>query len=163
MSSLADIVYLPRPRDIRPAAGSFFPRPGMAIALKDGAALHLPTARLLQDAAERYLGMHWPLKAGGDNAGIVLASPAEELATQHYRLTVAAGGAVISAGDAAGLFYGVMTLVQVMRESRGPLPAGTIVDGPDFPVRGVMLDISRDRVPTMETLFRLVDELSAMR
>jgi hypothetical protein len=35
-----------------------------------------------------------------------------------------------------------------------------IEDWPDFPVRGVMLDISRDKVPTMATLFSLVDRLA---
>ena len=50
-----------------------------------------------------------------------------------------------------------------MGESRGPLPAGTIIDSPDFAVRGVMLNIARDRIPTMDTLYCLVDELAAMK
>lgn len=37
------------------------------------------------------------------------------------------------------------------------LPCLEITDEPDFPNRGVMLDISRDKVPTLETLFSLVD------
>jgi len=35
-----------------------------------------------------------------------------------------------------------------------------INDWPDFPNRGVLLDISRDKVPTMKTLYELVDLLS---
>lgn len=35
-----------------------------------------------------------------------------------------------------------------------------IEDWPDFSVRGVMLDISRDKVPTMSTLFSLIDMLA---
>ena len=38
-----------------------------------------------------------------------------------------------------------------------------IEDWPDFPNRGVMLDISRDKVPTMATLFALVDLLASMK
>ena len=34
----------------------------------------------------------------------------------------------------------------------GSLPVGLVSDHPDLPVRGVMLDISRDKVPTMGTL-----------
>ena len=37
------------------------------------------------------------------------------------------------------------------------------VYAPVLPVRGYMLDISRDKVPTMETLFALVDSLAALR
>jgi len=40
------------------------------------------------------------------------------------------------------------------------LPCLSISDWPDFPARGVMLDISRDKVPTMETLYHLVDLLA---
>ena len=40
------------------------------------------------------------------------------------------------------------------------LPCLTISDWPDFPARGVMLDISRDKVPSMETLYHLVDMLA---
>ncbi len=36
-------------------------------------------------------------------------------------------------------------------------------DAPDFEVRGVMLDVSRTRVPTMETLLALVERLGAWR
>jgi hypothetical protein len=48
----------------------------------------------------------------------------------------------------------------VRRLTGGALPACRITDHPDFLVRGVMLDISRDKVPTMDTLFMLVDMLA---
>ena len=40
------------------------------------------------------------------------------------------------------------------------LPSLEIEDWPDFPARGVMLDISRDKVPPIETLFSLIDLLA---
>jgi hypothetical protein len=45
----------------------------------------------------------------------------------------------------------------------GQLPVGRVRDHPDLPVRGVMLDVSRDKVPTMETLRSLIDRLSAWK
>ena len=38
-----------------------------------------------------------------------------------------------------------------------------IVDWPDYAHRGVMLDITRDRVPTMQTLYALVDLLASLK
>jgi hypothetical protein len=38
-----------------------------------------------------------------------------------------------------------------------------IEDWPDFPNRGVMLDVARDKVPTMDTLRRLVDMFGEMK
>src|SRR4029453_13120330 len=45
----------------------------------------------------------------------------------------------------------------------GRLPVGTVEDWPDVPVRGVMLDVSRDKVPTMETVRALVDRLAGWK
>jgi hypothetical protein len=42
----------------------------------------------------------------------------------------------------------------------GRLPVGKIDDSPDIATRAVMLDISRDKVPTIETLEALIDRLA---
>jgi hypothetical protein len=66
----------------------------------------------------------------------------------------------LEAADEAGEFYGRMTLRQLRRQFGAALPACVIEDWPDFPARGVMLDVSRDKVPTLATLCALVDELA---
>jgi hypothetical protein len=87
------------------------------------------------------------------------------LPPQGYRITLAQdGGVAIDAADDAGAFYARQTLAQLRRQFRdAPLPHGEIEDWPDFPVRGVMLDISRDKVPTMATLFMLVDLFAELK
>lgn len=87
---------------------------------------------------------------------------------QGYRLLVEPNGVFVIGSDAAGLFYGVCTLCQLADIVAGDdeqivLPCLHIEDWPDFPHRGVMLDISRDRVPTMETLYGLVDLLASLK
>lgn len=84
---------------------------------------------------------------------------------QGYYLTIsgpdAPGGPAlrIVANDAPGLFYAAQTLTQLARLAtrNGGIPVCHIVDWPDFPNRGVMLDVARDKVPEMQTLFDLVD------
>jgi hypothetical protein len=94
-----------------------------------------------------------------------LDSGAAGIPAEGYRLTVAPGSVVIEARDAAGAFYANATLRQLIRlhASTGRIPALLIEDGPDFRERGVMLDVSRDKVPTMETLYRLIDELASVK
>ena len=82
---------------------------------------------------------------------------------QGYRLTIEPGGTVLSGADADGLFYGEATLAQLAHLHGGRVPVGTIEDHPDLLVRGVMLDISRDKVPTMDSVLALVDRLSALK
>ena len=52
------------------------------------------------------------------------------------------------------------TLRQLLRQYGRRLPCLKIRDWPDFPRRGVMLDISRGRVPKLETLLELVEHLA---
>src|SRR5262249_13548180 len=82
------------------------------------------------------------------------------LGPQAYQLRITPNQISITAGDAAGAFYAQQTLKQLARQFPDALPCLKIEDHPDFPARGVMLDISRDKVPTMETLFTLVDQLA---
>ncbi|HPU98119.1 MAG TPA: family 20 glycosylhydrolase [Candidatus Hydrogenedentes bacterium] len=84
---------------------------------------------------------------------------------QGYRLEIRQDGIRITGHDEAGIFYGEQTLNQIRRQcaSCSTLPEMTIDDWPDFPHRGVMLDISRDKVPTMETLRMLVDMFAELK
>jgi hypothetical protein len=61
---------------------------------------------------------------------------------------------------AAGLRAAYTTLRQLQRQYGRRLPCMEIRDWPDFPRRGVMLDISRGRVPKLETLLQLVEHLA---
>ncbi|MGA2585095.1 MAG: family 20 glycosylhydrolase [Tepidisphaeraceae bacterium] len=79
---------------------------------------------------------------------------------QGYRLLISPTGIELIGHDSAGLFYGQQTLSQLRRLFGSQLPNLQIEDWPDFPVRGVMLDISRDKVPTMATLLQLVEMLA---
>jgi hexosaminidase len=94
--------------------------------------------------------------------GAVSTARDPSLPAQGYRLTIAGhGGVRLVAADDAGEFYGRATLAQL--ESQGPLPEGVIEDWPDLAVRGVMLDVSRDKVPTIETLEALIDRLASWK
>ena len=85
------------------------------------------------------------------------------LPSQGYELRIGADGVELIGGDSAGLFYGRATLSQLRRVHDGDLPCGTVRDHPDLAVRGVMLDISRDKVPTMATLRGLIDRLASWK
>jgi hypothetical protein len=84
------------------------------------------------------------------------------LPAQGYALEVTRAGVVLRYADEAGERYGRSTLAQ-LRSDEGPLPGLEIRDWPDLLVRGYMLDISRDRVPTRATLERTVDLLDRLR
>jgi hexosaminidase len=82
---------------------------------------------------------------------------------QGYRLSITAAGIGITAAGPAGVLNGRRTLAQLRSQFPSQLPCLEIEDWPDFPVRGVMLDISRDKVPTIHTLFQLIDLLASWK
>jgi hexosaminidase len=79
---------------------------------------------------------------------------------EGYALTISKNGIEISFRETAGLRAATATLRQLLREYGRRLPCLEIRDWPDFPRRGVMLDISRGRVPKLETLLELVEHLA---
>jgi hypothetical protein len=84
--------------------------------------------------------------------------------THSYELIISSGCIDLMATDPAGIFYGVQTLCQIIKQSQtGHIPCLKITDWPDFPTRGVMLDISRDKVYQMHTLYDLIDKLASWK
>jgi hexosaminidase len=79
---------------------------------------------------------------------------------EGYALTISKDGIEISFRETGGLCAAVATLRQILREHGRRLPCLKIRDWPDFQRRGVMLDISRGRVPKLKTLLDLVDKLA---
>ena len=82
------------------------------------------------------------------------------LPAEGYRLLIGRSMVDLTAADDAGEAYGRATLTQLARVHDGQLPVGKIDDWPDLAVRAVMLDISRDKVPTIATLHDLIDRLA---
>jgi hexosaminidase len=82
------------------------------------------------------------------------------LPAEGYRLLIGRSMVDLTAADDAGEAYGRATLTQLARVHDGQLPVGKIDDWPDLAVRAVMLDVSRDKVPTIATLHALIDRLA---
>lgn len=89
--------------------------------------------------------------AGGNSGGKTPSS---------YRLTVGEGMVIITGASSTGLLYGVQTLRQLVRNSAAELPCVDIEDSPDFENRGFFHDITRGKIPSLETLMDLADRLS---
>ncbi len=146
------IELLPRPR-------STVQREGVIELPRDGVVPAELAASQLRQALEGATGGRWPI--GG--AGLVSVAIDRSLRPQGYRLSIAECGISIAAPDLAGLFYGGCTLAQLVETHHTRLPCLEIDDHPELPVRGVMLDISRDKVPTMATLRQLIDLLASWK
>ena len=91
--------------------------------------------------------------AAKNNIALTTRNSSASLGAEGYELTVTPDSAIIRAPDAAGVFYGVQSLLQLLPAEvfatnpvRGmvwTLPCVHIEDQPRFKWRGLMLDVSR--------------------
>ena len=79
---------------------------------------------------------------------------------EGYAITIDRKGIRIEFREATGLRVAMATMRQLLRQYDRRLPCLAIHDWPDFARRGVMLDISRGRMPKLETLLKLAGRLA---
>ena len=77
---------------------------------------------------------------------------------EYYELKILEEYIEISAKSLAGAFYAIQTLRQLFKEEK--VPCMLIKDWPDFAHRGFYHDVTRGKIPTMETLKKLIDDMA---
>ncbi|HNT33504.1 MAG TPA: family 20 glycosylhydrolase [bacterium] len=162
------LILIPVPQRLVSLKGEYeLPLSGSIVCLGDPS-LTFPVARIIQTDLLAMQRVEWSLRSGSAGGAVgseltIRVTAKLDIPAQGYSLRVTRTGIELNASTAQGAFYGSMTLRQILRQCEGALPACTISDHPDFAVRGVMLDVCRDKVPTLETLFQYVDELSELK
>ncbi len=143
---------------------TFFPRP-RELTLRGGwlkvPPLPHPTALFTTSLPTTIAEARAALAGAADGACRIVHQP--ERGAEGYHIEILASGIRLHAGDARGLLYGAQTLRQIVAQYPDELPHLVIIDSPDLPVRGFMLDVSRTRVPTQAELLDLVRALGRLR
>lgn len=80
-----------------------------------------------------------------------------------FRIQAECKKITVFAADAPGFQYAGTALGEWLARNNMELLPWSTEQKPVFARRGVMLDISRDKVPTMDTLFALAEQLAAWR
>lgn len=76
----------------------------------------------------------------------------KQLGAEGYVLSISPDQIIIAANTETGVFYGVQTLKQIIRDHDGnkAIPSLKIRDYPMLKIRGILDDISRGPLPTMD-------------
>ncbi len=160
-------LLLPRPRQSTTPGGVFSLPDQPTLSLR-GTVTAGARQRLITELAA--LGVHPRILSDEAGADIRMRMDPSVGEAESYRLEIGPSGIGVRGADPAGLYYGTSTLTQWLRihlwgQGHGPriVPALEVSDRPDFAHRGVMLDISRDKVPTLDTLKQLIDLLAGWK
>ena len=158
MSQGASPAIIPLPNHFALSEGSFGLRPSTRIVVT-GAEEARWTADRLADLLRRTGNLNLPIDnalspSSSDVILLELGTLQGDPAPESYRLEVSPERIVVSANDAAGLFYGAVSVWQLASANANDgaptspisIPALTIDDAPRFPWRGLMLDVARHYV-----------------
>lgn len=163
-ANAASVSVIPQPAEMRVGEGTLRIAADAAIIATREDAKARRVANWLRAEIGRTYGL--PLTIGAKNSSsgvIVLALDANAPVSQPegYSLDIGAQSARITARDEAGLFYGAVTLWQLLASTDNTLtlPVVAIRDWPRFAWRGLMLDVARHYVPT-QTIKSLLDAMS---
>ncbi|MEE8523035.1 MAG: family 20 glycosylhydrolase [Thermoanaerobaculia bacterium] len=165
----SDLLW-PRPREIVFTGDAYRLGESPVIAAAADGTPALPAAQLVRDLEAQ--GFRPRSAAAPADADVSLViEPGIGPSPESYRLEIRRRRITVAAATGTGLFRGVTTLTQWIRLHRraGPDPAGTLLPGlevrdwPGFEHRGVLLDVSRNKVPTLATLRRLIDFLASLK
>ncbi|HYL28070.1 MAG TPA: beta-N-acetylhexosaminidase, partial [Candidatus Nitrosotalea sp.] len=148
------------------------PRPNRIEMLQCGAPVAVPrtVTRAFDAAARAEIDERWrglgigPLRATPNGAAIAVRAD-RSLPPQAYRLTVAPGHVTIESADAAGAFYGAMTLAQLPVRANGAwtMPCVRIEDRPALQWRILSDDVSRGPLPTMRYFEERIRTIAAFK
>ncbi|MDE6942854.1 MAG: beta-N-acetylhexosaminidase, partial [Lachnospiraceae bacterium] len=155
---MKELLFIPKPERVD-YSGQSFPAP-------DRWTVCLPQG--LQEMADglRRLWTEPAIASDGqetEGAGCISFYHEEGLPEEGYRLEITGERTVIGYGNVKGAYYAMVTLHQAVLQSDGMIPCCRIVDGPALSLRGVLVDISRGKVPRLETLKRLADLLASLK
>ena len=157
---------LPTPKVVKLLNGSFNFRSNITISISSDELEQ--AAELIQNSLNNYYDIDPSVVStdGSINLQIVedLSLPDGVdllLKQQAYQISINDGGIIIKGLTTRGLFYGAMSLVQLIEHSDSrELQHLTIIDWPDLNVRGISDDISRGQVSTVENFKRIIDFLA---
>src|SRR5690606_32374265 len=105
-----------------------------------------------------------PLALGIEDFRLAI-DPALEATPEGYELEISSETLEIKAGTKAGLWYGLMTLSQLLEDAKdqdAPLPVCKISDAPALAYRAVHLDV-KHHLEKKEYYFELMDRFASQK
>lgn len=150
-----DLRIVPQPRKVELGRGTF-PLHGaitLAVASRDEAD-RFAAGLLKQEIESVTKAKVRVISAPRGQILLTRTAAPESSGEEAYRLEVTPSGVRIGAHTAAGIFYGVQTLRQMVRSTG--IPAATVIDWPAMRWRGLHDDLSRGPIPTTDYIKRQI-------
>ena len=145
---------IPVPQKIRFTGGEYKFRQSLVYSVTDS------LKKKTGDFLDMIPGVTASFSSSGDNIQFILN---KEVPIQGYIMDIKPGKIVIQYSNEQGMYYSIVSLKVLKQNYSGTIPCVYIEDSPDLEVRGLMLDISRNKVPTKKTLLQIASMLADLK
>ena len=168
-TDLASATVIPLPASITSGGQRFTIDANTRIELGEGDLAGV--ANMLADMFTAPAGFTPAISEGEGGSGVIHLMIDESMPAEGYSLEIESDHIHLHGGSAAGVFYGVQTLRQLLpdaiesssgQEASWSVPTGTITDAPTHAHRGAMLDVSRHFFG-LEDVKRYIDFIAAYK
>lgn len=156
-----EVTIVPKPASAEKGVGQFIINQHTSIIAKE------PDAQKVAGMFNYFLRKKYGFTLNINNAAaanaIVLNTSSAKLPSESYQLKVTSKGVNI-AGNRAGVFYGVQSLLQLIQQKSTQLsvPVVSINDEPNFSYRGLMLDVGRHFFDASE-IKKILDVMASLK
>lgn len=159
LQALGQLNIIPQPVKAEIKQGNFIIKENTGISIS-GEELR-PSLNFIQEYLKKFYGFSLK-EQSGNTEGIQLILHSKNKGAESYTINSGNNRFIIEAGDAAGIFYGIQTLIQLLPPKKSPtltIPLVTIEDYPRFKYRGLHLDVSRHFFP-VDFIKKYIDYLA---
>ncbi|OKP94552.1 family 20 glycosylhydrolase [Paenibacillus sp. P32E] len=166
MSDNHPLQLFPKPQVLVRSEGRFqHPSAGSIVLAGEAEGSVLPAAHRLQLILSQVLQLSLSLSVGTRSAtrSVYHFSYSPLLPAQGYEIRIDSSGIAVIYGSPEGAYYATATLKQILQQFGRSIPYLQIMDQPDFAARGLMIDISRNKIPRLETLYHIIDFMADLK
>lgn len=155
---------IPRPKEYKETSEQFIINKKTKIVLSNNCTSNeLETALMLKEVIKNKSGITLIItkefkESYGENE--IRLTIDNLLEKEEYKLNIKDKYIEIIGSESSGIYYGIQTLIQILKQDGIKLRGVNIEDLPYFKNRGYFADITRGKVPSLETLKKLADKLS---
>lgn len=160
--------FIPKPVSVTSTGEIFILKSSTAVFVQEGLE---QTGQYLADELNKITGLSLKVETVTETPsnGIYLfvSGEAGELGMEGYELNISKKQITVSAGNPAGCFYAVQTLLQTLPVKVNPgepaeIATGSVSDFPEYAFRGAMLDVARHFF-SVDEVKQFIDFLAAYK
>ena len=151
---------IPKPQDMKVQEGNFTIRYDSYLVVDRQCSRQLSRRILLfLEALKNDLGYELQVSKDDYRAGDIVLRLDPSFKEEEYHLD-SCGEVLLLTGSESGLWHGMQTLLQMVRQEGAGLPCVSIKDYPSLKNRGHYLDVTRGRIPKIEWLKKWIDRMA---